>query len=278
MSICKKRVGIIGYGNMGSAIAEGIKTDYRVTVFDKDTARTAAVSGIKAAQGTEALLTESEIVVLAVKPQELGELLALLQGKTGGKLLISIAAGIPTALLEERLGRESRVVRAMPNLPAKIGKGMICYCAGIGATGQDMRDAAGIFSFIGRTMPVEEEMMDAVTAVSGSGPGYFYFLLEQIDSGKWEDLSAGHFVPELAKAAQTVGFSPEDAELLASVTAEGSMALLKSAGVSPEVLRGQVTSKGGTTEAGIKAMIEAGNSLSEAVKAALKRARELSGA
>lgn len=272
----KKKVGIVGYGNMGSAIAEGIKGDYSVLVFDKDAGKTAPARGMKTARSLEELLGGSDIVVLAVKPQELGEVLERAKDGFVGKLVVSIAAGIPTSLLEERLGGGCRVVRAMPNLPAKIGKGMICFCAGKNAGEDDLKDSAGIFSFIGRVMRVDESMMDAVTAVSGSGPGYLYFLLEQARKEEWTSIASGRFTAELSFAAESAGFSPQDAALLASATAEGSMALLASSGVSPEVLRAQVASKGGTTEAGINAMRSSGNSLREAVKAALKRARELS--
>jgi len=175
----KKKVGIVGYGNMGSAIAEGIKGDYSVLVFDKDAGKTAPARGMKTARSLEELLGGSDIVVLAIKPQELGEVLERAKDGFVGKLVVSIAAGIPTSLLEERLGGGCRVVRAMPNLPAKIGKGMVCFCAGKNAGEDDLTDSAGIFSFIGRVMRVDESMMDAVTAVSGSGPGYLYFLLEQ---------------------------------------------------------------------------------------------------
>ncbi len=276
MSPDRRRVGIIGYGNMGSAVAEGIKGNYDVVVFDKDAVKTASAKGVGTAQSLEELLPASDIVLLAVKPQELGGVLERIKGGAAGKLVVSIAAGIPTALFEERLGGGCRVVRAMPNLPAKVGKGMICFCAGKNAGEDDLRDAAGIFSFIGRTMRVEEGMMDAVTAVSGSGPGYLYFLLEQTDKEAWSSTASGRFTAELAAAAESVGFSPRDAALLASATAEGGMALLASSGAAPEVLRAQVTSRGGTTEAGINAMRLSGNSLKEAVKAALKRARELS--
>jgi len=274
--MAKKKVGIVGYGNMGSAIAEGIKGDYTVLVFDKDTGKTAPAKEMKTARSLEELLAGADIVVLAVKPQELGEVLERVKDGVGGKLVVSIAAGIPTSLFEERLGGGCRVVRAMPNLPAKVGKGMICFCAGKNAGEDDLGDAAGIFSFIGRVMRVDESLRDAGTAGAGSGPGYLYFLLEQARKEEWISIASGRFTAELSSAAESVGFSPQDAAFLASVTAEGSMALLASSGVSPEVLRAQVTSRGGTTEAGINAMKSSGNSLKEAVKAALKRARELS--
>jgi pyrroline-5-carboxylate reductase len=262
---------------MGSAIAEGIKADYPVSAFEKDDAKIKGLVGISIASSVEQLLLESAMVILAVKPQELGRLLVQLRGKTAGKIIVSIAAGIPTAAIEERIGGGCRVVRVMPNLPAKIGKGMICLCAGSSASVEDARKTRAVFSYVGKTLVVNEGLMNAVTAVSGSGPGYFYYLIENMDKKEWTNFAVNNFIPALAEAAVAAGFNKDDAGVLASVTAEGSLALLEQAGSSPADLLMRVTSKGGTTEAGIAAMRVTGGSLAEAVKAALKRAEELSG-
>jgi pyrroline-5-carboxylate reductase len=267
-------IGIIGFGNMGSAIGNRIKSEYTVWAFDKDENKTDNLSGISVAGDLADLVNRVDAVILAVKPQDFDTLLTQIKQYIHGRLIISIAAGISTEYIENKLG-EVRVIRVMPNLAAKIGKGMICLCKGSFATDNDLDFAKVIFDFMGATIIIKEKMMDAATAVSGSGPGFFYHLIQGRPNEEWGDYASKEFIPALSASAQRVGFNSGQAELLAKKTAEGSIALLKETGLSPEALRMQVASKGGTTEAGLKAL-QSINSLGRAVEAALKRAGELS--
>lgn len=270
----KEDIGIIGYGNMGSAIGQRLKAQFRVWAFDKDKSKTAGLRGIEIAADVLSLINAVRAVILSVKPQDFEEVLKGISGAIGTKLVISIAAGISTAYIENRLG-QVRVIRAMPNLPAKVGKGITCLCRGGFASAKDLDFAKKIFGNLGETMPVEESLMNAVTAVSGSGPGYFYHLIQGKKKQEWEDYAQLVFAPRLSEAAQRIGFTAAQAELLAQATVEGSVALLKESGLLPEVLCKQVTSKGGTTEAGLRVLLGI-DSLTDAVLAALRRAEELS--
>ncbi|HTY44894.1 MAG TPA: pyrroline-5-carboxylate reductase [Patescibacteria group bacterium] len=270
-----RKIGILGFGTMGSAIAERLKGHYEVCVFDKDQSKTHNLQGIDVAADICALVIWSDVLILAVKPQDFSGILAEIKPLIAEKLVISIAAGIPAASIETALGKV-RVIRVMPNLPAKIGKGMICLCKGRYADDTDIVFSRELFNYMGKTLQIEESMMDAATAISGSGPGFFYALLEHMPQGQWEDFSRKVFIPAFSQAAQAVRFSAKDAGVLASATTEGSLALLKKTGLSAGQLRMQVTSKGGTTEAGLKELHGGVECLDAAVKAALARAGELS--
>ena len=269
----KESIGIIGYGNMGSAIGQRLKSKFQVWAFDKDKGKTENLSDIKVAQDTLNLISAVIAVILSVKPQDFGEVLKEIKNDIDAKLVISIAAGISTGYIESRLGRV-RVIRVMPNLPAKVGKGMICLCKGSYTCEKDLDFAKELFDNLGETMLVEENLMNAVTAVSGSGPGYFYHLIQEMPKEDWENYAKAEFIPTLTASAQRVGFSPRQAKRLAELTAEGSIALLQETGISPAELCRQVTSRGGTTEAGLR-VLRGIDSLADSVSAALKRAKEL---
>lgn len=269
----QKVIGIIGFGNMGSAIAARIKSKYKVAVFDQDKNKTAGLREFPAAGSARQLVDDSEAVILAVKPQEFGVVLSEIKEYLKDKLVISIAAGIATADIERVIGRV-RLIRAMPNAPAKIGAGITCLCPGKFAAAQDFSFAEGLFGLLGKTLRIEEKMMNAATAVSGSGPGYLYHWAEGKTIAEARNYAREVFAPGLAAAAVNLGFSTEQAQLLARATAEGSIVFLESSRLSPAELKKQVASRGGTTEAGLGAL-ERGGSLEEAVRAAAKRAEEL---
>jgi pyrroline-5-carboxylate reductase len=267
-------VGIIGYGTMGAAISDRLRGAYKVFVFEKDLEKLKAVEGLSVLGSIEDIIDAAGTILIAVKPQDFDPVLQELRGKIAKKILISIAAGIPTQYIEENVG-DIPVIRAMPNLPAKIGMGMICLCKGRYALETDLSFAQRIFDFSGKTLIVEESMMNAVTAVSGSGPGFFYGLIEHKPESEWAVYATNIFTPLLIEAAREIGFSQQQAQALAVATAEGSLSLLHQSKLSPQALRAQVTSKGGTTEAGLEAL-ERTQSLVSAVKAATQRAEELS--
>jgi pyrroline-5-carboxylate reductase len=269
----KEIIGIIGYGTMGSAIGQRINQKHQVFIFDKDTTKSENTANVKIAQSIEELVTNAGVVILAVKPQDFDNVLDEIKPCTVNTLIVSIAAGIPTDYIEKKLGNV-KVIRVMPNLPAKIGKGITSLCKGKFATEDDMHFTQELFNHIGQTLILEENMMDAATAVAGSGPGFLYALLSGKEKGEWEEFARNVFMPSCEASAQTVGFSQQQAKLLAKLVTEGSITLLKELKESPEVLCRQVTSKGGTTEAGLK-VLDKNGSLTLAIKAAKKRAGEL---
>jgi pyrroline-5-carboxylate reductase len=262
-----KRIGILGFGNMGSAIAEQIKSAYEIFIFDKDKNKTQGVRALKVAENIQNLVKSSEVVILAIKPQDFDGVLNEIIGVVKDKLVISIAAGITTAHIEKLLG-DVRAVRGMPNLPAKIKQGMTCLCKGRFASAQDLEFAQELFNRVGNTLIINENMMDAATAISGSGPAYVCSYLE---SKKEKE----KFLNDFQEAAKAIGFNAQQAEILVNATFSGTVEFLKKTKLVPSGLKKQVASKGGTTEAALQ-VLESGGTLKEAVKAAKKRAEELS--
>ncbi|MEI8230728.1 MAG: pyrroline-5-carboxylate reductase [Candidatus Peregrinibacteria bacterium] len=205
-------------------------------------------------------LREANIVLLAVKPQSAQELLTPLSKVLQGKLIISIMAGISIEKLQGWTGTKA-IVRAMPNLPAKVGLGLTGWIASEEVTKDQRIFVAKLFSSVGKEIELtDESMMDALTALSGSGPAYFFLLSEL-----------------LAAKAETEGFTKEQASLLVSQTLIGSSELLKQSAKSPAEWRAAVTSKGGTTAAALQSFQDADLELivSDAVDAAITRSREL---
>ncbi|MCX5709855.1 MAG: pyrroline-5-carboxylate reductase, partial [Candidatus Omnitrophica bacterium] len=242
------KIGIIGFGNMGSAIAEQLKNNYKVMVFEKDSAKTAKASGILVAKDLSALIRDSDTLILAVKPQDFPQV--FLEIKDSGheldKLVISIAAGIPTTYIEEHFG-VVRVIRVMPNIPAKINAGMICLTKGKFASEEDLDFAQELFDYLGETLIIKEELMDEVTATSGSGPGFICRILhlQHIDPNDEVAISnfEKEFIPSFTASAEEIGIPKEKAEILVSATTAGTIALLRTSHMTPEQLEKQVVSK-----------------------------------
>jgi pyrroline-5-carboxylate reductase len=270
------KIGIIGFGNMGSAIAEQLKSKYDIYVFDKDLNRTRDLSGIRLAKDSIDLLKQAETVILAVKPQDFENLLNEIKDSVGGKLVISIAAGITTAYIEKFLGKV-KVIRVMPNLGAKIAKAESSLCKGRYAEDKDLSFTKELFDCLGKTWIMEEEMIDAATAIAGSGPAYIYYDMEinKYDPKNLPESVKNHYIERLTKAAERVGFNHQIAYDLAVSTTASSLSLSVVTGIPPAELRKQVTSKGGTTEAALK-ILATGGSWEEAAEVAKKRAKELS--
>lgn len=280
-----RHIGIIGFGVMGSSIAQQLKSHFNIHAFDKEASKTAHTGGIKLEKDVPSLVNSAGTVILAIKPQdfnavlnEIGNDKTFMNFSRQDILLISIAAGISTTTVESALG-VIRVIRVMPNIGLKIGEGVACLAKGKYATEEDFDFAENLFAYMGETLRIEENLMNAATAVSGSGPGFFYCLLERknikaTDTDAVDTFTKTVFIPELGSVAQYIGFSEEDAGFLAVATAASSVALLKKSNVPLVELKKQVASKGGTTEAGLL-VLEQGGDLEGAVKAALKRAQEL---
>ncbi|MBU1125759.1 MAG: pyrroline-5-carboxylate reductase [Candidatus Omnitrophica bacterium] len=267
-------IGILGFGNMGSAIAECLKSEHEVFVFDKEKSRISNTQGLGVANSVEDLLNTADIFILAVKPQDFSTVLKSIKAGIGDKLLISIAAGVTTSAIETSLGKV-RLIRVMPNLPARIGKGITCLTKGKYAQDDDLRFAQSLFGALGKTCILQEDLMNAATSISGSGPGYLYDICQARSLQEIEAYASQEFILLLEDAAHALGFSAHEAHELATATTEGSIAFLKASGLSPAELVKQICSKGGTTEAGI-AVLRKGGALKEAVYAARARAQELS--
>jgi len=276
MGDMRKTVGIIGFGNMGSSIAERIKTKFEFWVFDKDKNKTKDSRGINIADNSIDLVNKVQTIILAVKPQDFDIVLNEIKDYAKGKLIVSIAAGINTAYIE-RLLSNVRVVRVMPNIGTKIGKSVTCLSKGKSASDKDLGLAKEIFKRIGKIQDLSEDKMNAATAISGSGPGYYFDEIEsrpQVYKNNTYKFQKD-FIVSLKKAAKSLGFTDREAQFLANWTVVYSDLLLKQTKLSPSELKKQVTSKGGTTEAALE-VLHKGGTLTEAVKAAVKRARELS--
>jgi pyrroline-5-carboxylate reductase len=271
-----KTVGIIGYGNMGSAIAEGVKDKYNIFVFEKDAAKTKDVKGITVVGSIRELIGKAGIIILAVKPQDFDALLDEIKDLSKDKLIISIAAGIETGYIEDKL-RDSMVIRVMPNIAAKISQADTTICRGKKATQDNLDVTKEIFDHIGKTWIVSEDKMNPATAITGSGPAYIYYDMEihDYDPVNLPESVKKDYIAQLTQAAEGVGFDSATAGNFASCTTASAIALSVKSGISPAELRRQVTSKGGTTEAAIKEL-EKGSSWVTAAKAALRRASELS--
>ena len=267
---------------MGLVIGQRIKLQhgtYSLCIFDKDQKKTEQISDVMAARNNVGLVNESDCVIIAVKPQDFKEVLLEIKECIKGKLIVSIAAAVTTVQIEKYLGKVS-VVRVMPNIPARIGQGITCLCKGRFASEQELQFTIKLFSTLGATLIFKESLMNAATAISGSGPGFFYDLLirDNVEVKKRDELEKfgnEFFNPEMKKAAISVGFSRQQAQTLVAAVTSGSIALLEATRLYPQELLVQITSKGGTTEAGLAALHESG-SLIGAVKAAKRRADILS--
>jgi pyrroline-5-carboxylate reductase len=265
-----RKIGFVGAGNMAGALARGLLATKRVRARDlwasdavaRQLARFARTHGVAPAADNATLVAGSEIVVLAVKPQSMSDVLAEIRPvATRRHLFVSIAAGVPTARLERELGGRVRVVRAMPNTPALVGAGMTVVVRGAHATVADERRAADLFGGVGEVVRVKDEaLMDAVTGLSGSGPAYVYRFTEGLIAG-----------------AVAEGLPQAVARRLAYQTLRGAAAMLQETGRSPEDLRAMVSSPGGTTLAGLAALDARGfvEAVAAAVTAATRRGREL---
>lgn len=266
------RVGIIGFGNMGKAIAIGARSLFEVSVFDKDKEKLADCQSLKAQTQVADLINNSDCIILAVKPQDIGNVLKEIKTNFKEQLLISIAAGISTKSIIRQLGIEARIIRIMPNMPAQIGQGVSFLYKGENATVKDMDLAWQLFSCVGLVLVVDDEKkINAATAVSGSGPAFFcYYIKERANAGLRRD----EFIRKLSAAAAGIGFDQQEAKVISEKTIDGTIAMLKKMNLTCEELIKKVASKGGTTEAGLK-VLQNNGTLEEAVKAALARAEEL---
>ncbi len=261
------RIAFIGGGNMASAIIGGLirqgLSAARIDVVEPFEATRAALlqqHGVTALPAAGEALARCAVVVWAVKPQTFAEAAASVKAFAANALHLSVAAGIPSASIARWLGTE-RIVRAMPNTPALVGQGMTGLFAREAAGAADRAQVEQVLAPTGRLLWVDDEKaLDAVTAVSGSGPAYVFYFIEA-----------------MTEAGVEMGLTPAQAHQLAVGTFTGASALAAGADEPPAVLRERVTSKGGTTHAAISAMEHAGlkAQFKAAIRAAECRAGEL---
>jgi pyrroline-5-carboxylate reductase len=232
------RLGIIGAGNMGGAIVRGgigagVLSASDVVIADVDAAKLDEFRalGIETTQDAR-LAARAEQIILAVKPQVFADVARAVAALQQPKVVTSIMAGLSSRAIRSALGERARVIRVMPNMPCQIGAGMSAIALGEGAARGDESLALSIFSALGRTVVVDESLMYAVTAVSGSGPAYIFLLAEAMQS-----------------AAERLGIDAPTAKLLVEQTVMGAGKLLAESDQDARALRQAVTSPGGTTAA-----------------------------
>lgn len=268
MKVRQKTV-VFGIGAMGSALVKGWISSKMIpasliTAVDLDVAKLKKMASqlkIKAAKDAAKALADAGIILLAVKPQQMKELLGRMGSQFPKKaLVVSIAAGVSTGQIEKDLPQGCPVIRVMPNTPALLGAGMAAVAGGKRVKSSHIKLVLDLFSAVGQAVQVTEDQMDMVTAVSGSGPAYIF-----------------HMIEAMTEAGVRGGLSPEVAHLLVAQTVFGAARMVLETRKTPEELRIQVTSPGGTTQAALIKMGEKGfkETVRAAIEAAAQRGAEL---
>jgi pyrroline-5-carboxylate reductase len=267
--LSQKKVAILGLGKIATILLQAMLRDgllspqrvhATVTRAEKATQLSKEL-GIHAGTDNAAAVRDADIILLAVKPQTVGTVLSGLKDVlTAKQLVISVAASVPTAYMEERLAAKVPIIRAMPNTPSQLGAGMTGICKGANATTAQLELAQAMFNTVGRTAIVEEKHMDAVTGLSASGPAFIYIIVES-----------------LAEAGVKVGLPRDLATLLAAQTTMGAAKVILETGQHPAQLKDAVTTPAGCTIDGILELEEGKLrvTLIKAVVKAAQRAKEL---
>jgi pyrroline-5-carboxylate reductase len=269
MTIKGRSVGFVGAGNMGEALIKGLLAAHLVPAeaihaTDVRLERLKELNrqyGIQISSDNAELIRHADIVILAVKPQIMDAVLTeIAPAVTRRKLLISIAAGVSTAKIRALLHKDARLIRVMPNTPALVLEGVTAVAKAEGLEADDLETAGEIFSAVGRVVVLGEELMDAVTGLSGSGPAYIAVVIES-----------------LADGGVRMGLDRITAMTLATQTVLGAATLLRETGLHPGAVKDMVCSPGGTSIAGIAALEEGGirTTFIKAVERATQRSREL---
>jgi len=268
MAMAYVTLGLIGYGNMGSAIIKGLMSsnqympsDIHIVDADENKREEARTEGHFVHDSVTALAEKADAVIIAVKPKDVPKILADLEGLTAEILIISIAAGITIPVIEAALP-DSPVIRVMPNTPCMVGAGVSVMSRGSKAGDEHVEAAGKILGAVGFVSEVPENLMDAVTGLSGSGPAYIAVMIDALSDG-----------------GVRMGLPRNMALKLAAQTVFGTAKMILEKGMHPSRLRDMVASPGGTTIEGIAALEANGfrSALIEAVEAATLRSEELSG-
>jgi pyrroline-5-carboxylate reductase len=263
--IADKGLVLLGCGKMGSAMLQGWLADglppASVWVIDPDPSDWLRETGVRI---NVDLPADPAIVLVAVKPQMMGDALPVLRDKgDGDTLFVYVAAGTPISVFEKALGPKTPLVRAMPNTPAAVGRGITAIVGNAHASAVQLDQAEMLLRAVGQVVRLDtEDQMDAVTGVSGSGPAYVFHMIEC-----------------MARAGEAQGLAPELAMQLAQATVAGAGALAEAADETPAQLRRNVTSPNGTTQAGLEVLMDEAHGLpplmARTVAAAADRSREL---
>lgn len=260
--LAKRGLVLLGCGKMGSAMLQGWLADgfppEAVWVLDPAPSPWLQSIGVNINAG---LPDDPGVALIAVKPQMMGAALPdLVALEAGATLFVSVAAGTPIAAFEATLGSLAKIVRAMPNTPAAVGKGITAIVGNGHATPEDLDLAERLLSAVGQVVRLEdEEQMDAVTGLSGSGPAYVF-----------------HMIEAMAAAGEAEGLSPEMSMQLAKATVAGAGALAEAADETPAQLRVNVTSPNGTTQAGLEVLMNDQSGLAPLVRATVGAAADRS--
>lgn len=269
MSLAGKKIGFIGTGKMGSALIKGISGAgivpcsgiYASDVFEASLRELRDSLGVNVTQDNREVVKNSDIIVLAVKPQILKSVLSSIRDDiTRDKLMISIAAGVKLEAIENELNEGTRVVRVMPNIAATVAEAASAVAQGRHASAEDAEDVLSIFRSVGSAISVPENLMDAVTGLSGSGPAFIFPVIEAMaDGGVYE------------------GLDRNSALILAAQTVLGAAKMMLETNAHPGQLKDMVTSPGGTTIRGIYELEESGvrAAFMKAVIASSNRSKEL---
>lgn len=263
------KLGFIGAGNMGSAMIGGIlksglitSKDIRAVARSQETLdRIGSQYGIGTSLDAREVVDFADIIILAVKPYQLAGLLKELVGLLDGKILVSVAAGLTMDHLEEMVGSDKKIIRAMPNTPAMVGQAMSALVKNDQITDDDLVEVDKIFKCIGKTQLIDESMMDAVIGVSGSSPAYVFMFIEA-----------------MTDAAVLSGMPRDQAYQFAAQAVYGSAKMVMETGLHPGVLKDMVCSPGGTTIRAVEVLEENGlrNAVIKGQLACVKRSREMS--
>lgn len=261
-----KRVTVVGVGRIGEALvrglqARGVKAHVRGSARQPDSLARLERLGIEATLSNADAVRGADVVVLAVKPQVIPAVLEELRGHVApGTLVITVAAGVPCERVEQALGKDVPVVRAMPNTPCVLGEGMTVVARGRHATKEHLALARSLFDAVGRTAVLDEALMNAVTGLSGSGPAYIYLVIES-----------------LAEAGVKVGIPRDTSTLLAAQTVLGAARMVLELGKHPALLKDDVTTPAGCTVDGLMELEEGKLrvTLLKAVVKATQRAQSL---
>jgi len=260
------KLGFIGAGNMGSAMIGGIlksglitSKDIRAVARSQETLdRIGSQYGIGTSLDAKEVVDFADIIILAVKPYQLAGLLKELVGLLDGKILVSVAAGLTMDHLEEMVGSDKKIIRAMPNTPAMVGQAMSALVKNDQITDNDLVEVDKIFKCIGKTQLIDESMMDAVIGVSGSSPAYVFMFIEAM--------------------ADAAGLPRDQAYQFAAQAVYGSAKMVMETGLHPGVLKDMVCSPGGTTIRAVEVLEENGlrNAVIKGQLACVKRSKEMS--